>query len=123
GQAVILVPLWLGDMIVVAPGFSAMYTENVSTTIGLLVAPRYYLRMERIAPYISGQLGVQLNMPKVGADTTDARFGVGVGGEYFINPKFSFGVEAQLNGMVMDVSGASFIQISTGTAVHANIYF
>lgn len=49
--------------------------------------------------------------------------GVGLGGEYFINPKFSMGVEARLNGAVADISGANNLSITTATAVLANVYF
>jgi len=123
GQTTILVPLWLGDRLTVAPGFSLDWEDGGDTDIGLLVMPRLYLDMNRIAPYISGTVGVMLNMPNGGGDTTDLMFGLGLGGEYFINPKFSFGVEARLNGMIEDISGTNVFSITTGTAVHANVYF
>jgi len=123
GQGQILVPLWLGDRLTLAPGIGLNYTENVGTTITLLLAPRFYLDMGRVAPYISARGGINLNMPSVGGDTTDGMLGAGFGGEYFINPKFSFGVEGQLNMMIVDFGGASNMSISTGAAVHANVYF
>lgn len=123
GQANIQVPLWLGDMLTVAPGFSLSYVESSTTNLGLFITPRFYLDMNRIAPYITGTVGARLNKPKGGGDTTDVMLGIGLGGEYFINPKFSFGVEALLNGFITDISGASIISMTTGTAVHANVYF
>ena len=122
-QTTILVPLWLGDKFTLAPGFNLSWVDGGTTNIGLLVMPRLYLHMNRIAPYISGTAGVMLNMPNGGGDTTDLMFGLGLGGEYFINPKFSFGVEARLNGMMLDLSGAKVFSITTANAVHANVYF
>lgn len=123
GQTTILVPLWLGDRLTVAPGFSLLWVEGGTTNIGWQVTPRLYFSMNRIAPYISGTVGVILNMPNGGGDTTSLILGVGFGGEYFINPKFSMGVEARLNGAVTDISGANNLSITTATAVHANVYF
>ena len=57
------------------------------------------------------------------SDTTDILLGMGFGGEYFVNAMFSFGVEAQLNGFVVDISGISDITLRTAAAVHANVYF
>ncbi len=122
-QTTILVPLWLGDRLTVAPGFNLIWVDGGTTNIGLQVTPRIYLDMNRIAPYITGTVGVRLNMPNAGSDTTDLMLALGLGGEYFINPKFSFGVEALLNGSITDISGADILSITTGTAVHANIYF
>ncbi len=123
GQTTILVPLWLGDRLTVAPGFNVIWVDGSRTNIGLQVTPRIYLDMNRIAPYITGTVGVRLNMPNAAGDTTDLMFALGFGGEYFINPKFSFGVEALLNGFSTDISGANILSITTATAVHANVYF
>ena len=123
GQTTILVPLWLGDRLTVAPGFSLMWVDGGTTNIGLQVTPRLYLDMNRVAPYISGTVGVMLNMPNIGGDTTNLILGIGLGGEYFINPKFSMGVEARLNGTILNISGGSVASMTTATAVHANVYF
>lgn len=123
GQTTILVPLWLGDRLTVAPGFSLLWVDGGTTNIGLQVTPRLYLDMNRIAPYISGTVGVMINMPNVGGDTTNLILGIGLGGEYFINPKFSMGVEARLNGAILNISGAGVATITSATAVHANVYF
>ena len=123
GQTTILVPLWLGDRLTVAPGFSLLWVDGGTTNIGLMVTPRLYFDMNRIAPYISGTVGVMLNMPNGGGDTTSLILGIGLGGEYFINPKFSMGVEARLNGAVADISGANNLSMTTATAVLANVYF
>lgn len=123
GQATILVPIWLGDALTLAPGFSILYIENNRTEIGILLMPRFYLDMRRVAPYISARGGVLFTIPDIGSNTTDILLGIGFGGEYFVNAMFSFGVEAQLNGFVADISGLSDIILQTAAAVHANVYF
>ncbi len=125
GQTTILVPLWLGDMLTLAPGFSLRWVDGGTTNIAVQVTPRLYFDMNRIAPYITGTIGVMFNMPNVGANTTNLMLGIGLGGEYFINPKFSMGVEAGLMGMVsnINVSGARTSMVNSATAVHANVYF
>ncbi|MFQ5651887.1 MAG: hypothetical protein ACE5IY_18270 [bacterium] len=122
-QTAILVPIWMGDKLTVAPGIALSYVENTGTTFTLLLVPRFYLQMKRVAPYISANVGVSFIDPTGPADLTDFLFGIGFGGEYFINPKFSLGVEAMVNGRVADISGAKTMSISTGTGVHANVYF
>jgi len=129
GQTAILVPIWVGDATTIAPGFSFNFVENGSTfgtdliQLGLLLAPRFYIDMPRVAPYFTIRGGVLFNFISVFNDFTDIFLGIGFGGEYFLNPKFSFGVEAQLTGFVTDISGGRFVQISTSAGVHANVYF
>jgi len=123
GQMDILIPIWTGDTFVLAPGFSLNYIENVTTNIGVEVVPRLYLDNSRVSPYLTGMAGLLFRMPTVGSDTSDLMLGIGLGGEYFVNPKFSFGVEARLNGSVIDVSGARNILLYTSAAVVANVYF
>ncbi len=123
GQPAIMVPLWLSDTVILAPGIQILYIENVRSDFGLFLAQRFYMEMKRVAPYISAQAGVMFNRPDVGTKTEDLRFVAGFGGEYFVNPKFSFGIEALLVGSVIDLSGASVIGIATAMAVYANVYF
>jgi hypothetical protein len=124
GQTAILIPLWLGDTMILAPGFNVNYTENVGTTVGVMLVPRFYLDMGRIVPYIPLIVGVLLDRPSNNApNTSNLMLGVGLGGEYFINPKFSFAVEARLDGQVVDLSGLNNIALQTVTAIIANIYF
>ncbi|MFQ5638569.1 MAG: hypothetical protein ACE5IR_11310, partial [bacterium] len=128
GQVEILVPLWLGDTMVLAPGLGFIYVENVGMDVRLVLAPRFYLSMHRVAPYFGARVAVLLNLPDTGSNTTDFLIGAVFGGEYFVNPKFSFGVEAQVNGTISDNASTRFaspgaITISTGAAAHVNVYF
>ena len=51
-QTAILVPLWMGDTMILAPGLSLSYREGVGTTLGVMIVPRFYLGMSRVVPYI-----------------------------------------------------------------------
>lgn len=121
GQPAIMVPLWLGDRIVLAPGFQINYVENGRSDFALFLVPRLYTEMRRIAPYITAQVGVMFD--RRGTKTQDLLLGAGFGGEYFVNPKFSFGIEALLLGNILDISGAGTVAVSTAMAVIANVYF
>ena len=123
GQAAVMVPLWLSDTVILAPGLAIDYVEKVRSDFGLFLAQRFYINMDRIAPYIAAQAGVGFNRPDAGTATEDLTLGAGFGGEYFLNPPFSFGIEAQLNGFIVDLSGIARIALSTATANHANVYF
>lgn len=123
GQPAIMVPLWLGDTMVLAPGFQLNYIENVRSDFALFLAPRFYMEMKRVAPYITARVGVMFNRPDVGTKTQDLLLGAGFGGEYFVNPKFSFGIEALLLGNILDITEANLIAVFTAMAVTANVYF
>lgn len=123
GQVDILIPIWAGNSLVLAPGFNVNYVQNVTTNLGVEIVPRLYLDNARVSPYITGVAGLNFNMPDVGRDTTDLILGIGLGGEYFVNPKFSFGVEGRVTGFVFDLSTAQNTAISTSGAVVANVYF
>ncbi len=123
GQTLVLVPIWFGDKITVAPGVGLQYSENVSTNIALFLVPKLYLDMRRVAPYISGTIGLMRNDPNVGTAVNNLQVGIGFGGEYFVNAKFSFGVEAQLNALINDLSGTSTMGLNTGAAASASVYF
>jgi len=127
-QLNILVPFWASPTIVVAPMFSLVYVENSGADVMVGVAPRLYTRVDRVSPYIGARLGAFLNLPKNGNSTTDWLFGIAVGGEYFLNQRFSLGVEAQGNATFSDDLSGRFgnpggFTFSTATAVFATIYF
>lgn len=123
GQTAVLVPIWFGNKITVAPGAGLQYTENVSTNISLFLVPKLYFDMKRVAPYLSGTIGLMRSDPNAGTATNNLMLGIGFGGEYFVNAKFSFAVEAQVNGFVNDISGTSSMSASTGAAATATVYF
>lgn len=124
GQGALQAPFWFGNKLTVAPGFSLNYLENGPTIISLYVTPRYYLNQKRISTYVSGTLGARLNNQPAGiGDTTDGLFGAGLGGEFWLNTKFSLGVESRLNIQILDIGGAGTMSAMSASIVHANVYF
>ena len=129
GQLDILLPIWIGNKVVIAPAFSAVYAEGAGADLGIGFAPRFYFRMEKIAPYVGGRAAAFFSLPtgNVG-NTTDWLLGLALGGEYFLDDKFSIGVEAQANFTISDEQSDRFgnpggLAINTGTAIFASIYF
>ena len=121
GQANILVPIWLGDRFVLAPAVSLQHIENTITNLGLGAVARFYLYMERVAPYFGGQASALIGIPSGGGgSTTNLSIGVLFGGEFFLHPKFSVGLEAHGDLFLPDTGPYSF---NTSTTVIANVYF
>jgi hypothetical protein len=129
GQLDIILPIWAGNKAVIAPAFNVVYVEDAGVDLGIGIAPRFYLRMDKVAPYISGRVGAFFNLPSGNAEeTTDWLLGLAFGGEYFLNTKFSIGVEAQANFAISDDLSSRFgnpggLSLNTATAVFASIYF
>jgi hypothetical protein len=132
-QLGILVPIWLGEKFVLAPAFQINYAETIGTDIGIGVVPRFYIKKEKLAPYIGFKIGVMMNKPSSDNSIddktkTDILGGVAFGGEYFIGDNFSLGVEAQGN---MTKSGEDSnrygnpngFNFNTATMISATIYF
>ena len=129
GQLDVILPIWAGDRVVIAPAFNFAYVEDGGIDLGVGVVPRFYLRMDKIAPYVSARGGAFFNLPSgSGEDTIDWVVGLAFGGEYFFHPKFSVGVEAQANCAISDDLSDRFgnpggLNLNTATAVLASIYF
>ncbi len=122
-QTVILVPIWVSQTLNIAPGFGFSYREAVGAHFTFLLVPHFYLDMGRIAPYVSLRAGLMVDAPKRSGDQADLLGGIGFGGEYFINPKFSIGIEATVDGIIEDAGGINRIVIQSGTAVNGTVYF
>lgn len=120
GQSEILVPIWLGDRFVLAPALSLLHIENIGTQVGLGAAARFYLYMERIAPYLGVQGFALVDLPEVGSSATDLTIGVFFGGEFFLHQRFSVGIQAHGDLFIPDSGSYVF---NTSTSVLANIYF
>jgi len=118
-QSVILVPIWISDRFIIAPGVGVDWTQNVDTDLVFALVPKFYTSMGRIAPYVSLLGGGMLNLPTGGGRVLDLIFGLAFGGDYFVNPKFSFGVEARVDAFVPDTGN---INVSTGAAANVSIY-
>lgn len=132
-QMGISLPIWLGEKFVLAPAFDFVFAEKVGTDISIGLAPRFYLKNEKLAPYFGLKAGTIINIPS--SDNTidtenifDFIGGLAFGAEYFIGDNFSLGVEAQGNFTKSDVSSFRFgnpdgFNINTATMVSATVYF
>ena len=129
GQLDIILPIWAGNRVIIAPAFNILYVEDAGVDLGVGIAPRFYLQMDRVAPYIGGRVAAFFNLPSGnGKETTDWLLGLALGGEYFLNPKFSIGVEAQANFTISDDLSGRFgnpggLTLNSATAIFASIYF
>ncbi len=123
-------PIWIGPKAVLAPAVSAVYVEGAGVDFGIGLAPRFFFKMDRLAPYLGGRAAFFLNAPSdEGAESTkDFLFGLAFGGEFFLHRQLSFGVEAQLNATISDELSSRFgnpggFSLNTATALFASIYF
>ena len=96
--------------------------------IGFGIGYKSYLKSSKVSPYFSPKAGVFINNPDKGKSLVDLYFGLGIGADYFFDPKFCIGVEAQLNGTKSDKMSARFgnpggINLNTAAALNAIIYF
>jgi hypothetical protein len=125
----ISVPIWFNEKWMLAPALQFNYSDNSGTNAGLALAPRYYFKREKIAPYVGIRLGAMMNKPSNGSNTlVDLFGGAAFGGEYFLSNNFSFGVEAQLNGSLSDEASSRFanpggFNVNVGTMFSATVYF
>jgi hypothetical protein len=128
GQFDILVPIWTGRTFAIAPSVGLVWAEEGGLDIRLAVAPRFFFYRDTFAPYVGGKLGMLIASPDSGSATTDILIGGALGGEYFLDQHFSFGVESQLNLTLSDSKSLRFgnpgkKNLNTAAALFATIYF
>ena len=127
----ILIPFYLSNKFVLAPGFQFAYASKVGMEIGLGLSTKTFLKnRDKVCPYWGLKAGLVFFNPKASgfSNQTDFIFGGAVGVEYFFNQNFSIGIEPQLNFTLSDDESDRFgnpggIGINTATALTANIYF
>jgi hypothetical protein len=131
-QMGIMVPCWVTNKISFAPALDIRWGEKIGTDFTLGIVPRFYLSKEKLTPYLGLRGGVAIYIPDQENDgeknTTDWIAGIAFGGEYFFDPRFSFGVELQANFTKSDENSMRFNNpgnwnFNLGTMVSANIYF
>lgn len=133
-QIGILLPIWLGNSFTLAPTLDVRSTEGVGTDLIIGLVPKLYFKTEGIAPFISARFGAAFNFPSEEniyaptEKTTDIIGGLGFGAEYFFNPNFSAGVEAQGNFTKSGDNSLRFgspgaLSFNTATAATINIFF
>jgi hypothetical protein len=124
-------PIWLHPKFVLAPSIGINYAQNIGTdyTIGLM--PKFYLKTEKLSPFIDFKIAAIFNSPQTTNDTnskTDLLIGTGFGGEYFFNDNFSVSAEFQGNLTSSDKLSNRFgnpgnINFNLATVVTINVYF
>lgn len=133
GQFGIGLPVWTGAKFLLVPAVEFKFAQDAGTDFGIGLAARKYLRVEKISPYLGLRAGALFNMPSKNNELeegtlVDILAGLNAGAEYFIDEKFSLGVEAQGNLTKSDSGSNRFgnpgkINFNTGTAVTATVYF
>jgi hypothetical protein len=126
-----LLPIWITDKITISPAINFSYAEKVGTDYSLGIVPKFYLRTGKVSPFVDLRVGALFNNPSnttINKNTVDWLWGVGFGGEYFIDDNFSFGIELQGNFTKSDKNSNRFgnpggLNFNITTLVSANIYF
>jgi hypothetical protein len=129
----ISVPMWLGEMFVLAPGFDFKYAETIGTDFSFGLSARFYLKKEKLCPYFGFKAGTAFFMPssdnEINTSTrVDLLGGIAYGLEYFITDNLSFGVEAQGNLTKSHEESSRYgnpggLNFNTATMLSATIYF
>jgi hypothetical protein len=127
-QLDITMPVWMSGTSQLLPSLMGIYVEDAGFDIGLGLGYKNYFRISKVSPYFSPKVGAFINIPDKGKILVDLYFSLGIGADYFFDPKFSVGIEAQLNGTVSDDHSSRFgnpggLNLNTAAALTANIYF
>lgn len=118
----LVIPIWITQQVVLAPLVNFNYLENSATTIGGGLALRIYPVMERVAPYWGVRAQAATVIPSgPGGSATGYAAAIYFGGEFFINPKFSLGVEPGVTVALPPYSGP--INVTTATVMVATVHF
>ncbi|MBL7994471.1 hypothetical protein JNM05_03790 [bacterium] len=127
-QLDISIPVRTSEYFVIAPSIKVIYVEDAGTEFGFGAAVKYYFRNTKIAPYMTTRASLFGLESKLDDSWLDFGFGIGAGADYFFDPNFSIGIEAQVNGTVSDKQSYRFgnpggTNVNTATAITASIYF
>ena len=127
-QLDIVMPIWFAQKTVVAPALSVLWVEDGGTDLGLGLVLRFYGNIKKVTPYFGGRFGAMLLSLEDQDTVVDYFAGVLFGGEFFLHPQFSIGIEAQANATFSDDESIRFgnpggVNINTATVIIANIYF
>jgi len=132
GQTSLIVPIWVSSTMVVAPSFGVLIrdasdNEDDRAELGVGISLRNDLRPGKTRPYMAARFGYHYLEPAGRDAQTEYIFGPALGGEYYLDSHFSFGVEAQLNVMVSDREPHNAFDqdrftVNTATAVMATLY-
>lgn len=127
-QTEIGLPFWTSPGLVVEPFLSFASASDVGKDLAFGALIRFNLKRGEAVPYLGVRLGMLHFSPEEGDGVTDFVLGPALGGEYFLSPSFSLGVEAQVNVALSDEMSSRFgnpdgTNINTATMVTATFYF
>ncbi len=128
GQMDIMIPFWLNEETVLIPALGIAKIEDFESDLILGLAIRVNVKKGIAVPYVGGRFAALVYVPEERNNDTDFIGGPFCGGEYFLNDKFSLGVEAQLNITNSDKGSFRFgnpggLNYNTASAVFATFYF
>ena len=133
GQFGFLVPIWLSDQISIAPSLSVSSASGVGTEYGIGLVPRYYIRREKVSPFVGIRAAALFSRPIVGngfepVNTTDILLGGAFGADYFFDQQFAIGIELQANFTISDANSLRFnnpgkTNFNTASSIFISIYF
>jgi hypothetical protein len=123
-----LIPVCLTENISFSPSIGISSISDHATDIAVGGILRYYFSNNIVSPFVGGRFGALILIPKTGDSISDIVFGPLFGGEYFLGPKLSLGIELQLNIIKsgkysMRVGNPEGTNINTASALFATIYF
>ncbi len=110
------------------PAIAFASVSDVATDLGFGAAVRFHMSEGKIVPYAGFRVAVFIMNPKNGDSLTDYAYGPNVGGEYFLDDRFSIGIEGQVNITKSDEFSNRFgnpngTNINTASSIFATFYF
>lgn len=124
----IAIPMWIAHRAVLVPSVGVTSIEGKASDVRVALMVRFNLGSGKAVPYVGGRVGLMWVTPKYGESTQDMIVGPAVGGEYFLDDRFSLGVEAQVNAAISGEKSSRFgnpggTNINTATAALMTFYF
>jgi hypothetical protein len=128
----IMIPVWIGKHVSIAPAFDFRWGDKIGADYAIGIIPRFYFSTSKLSPYLGLRGGFASFVPASDNDsetrTTDWIAGLAFGAEYFIDPRFSIGIELQGNATKSDKNSMRFgnpgnWNFNLATMVSANMYF
>ncbi len=127
-QLDIMIPIWFDNVMVVVPSVNLAKISGKQSDFGVGILVRFNLKTEEVVPYFGIRGGILNFTPEKRKQYKDYILGVAFGMEYFFKEKFSFGIEAQLNGTKSDKNSYRFgnpdgTTLNTASVAFVSVYF
>lgn len=132
-QLGISLPIWVNQKIVLEPFIGIQSVSNIGTDLSIGLIPKYYFKNEKFAPYLGMGLGIIRYIPSNDnaiskSASNDFLGSLLFGIDYFIEPKFSVGIQAQGNCAIPSDNSNRFGSMgnnsfNTATVILVSLYF